>query len=162
MLRCLWKAVVGLWPATAIAPIAHVAAEMGISRACASKWVNRFHSFGELGLEDRSSMPRRQSTATPAGVVSRIEAMPPQRKWFAAWIAFELHSQEAAIRRHTVSRHLGLWDSTDAGLSISTGTSTGSRSCIVASRPDHMVDVDVKEVGRIPDNVPASAPKTSR
>ncbi|WP_157181779.1 helix-turn-helix domain-containing protein, partial [Nocardia testacea] len=34
-------------------PIAHVAAEMGISRQCASKWVNRFRRFGELGLLDR-------------------------------------------------------------------------------------------------------------
>ena len=34
-------------------PIAHVAAEMGISRACASKWVNRFRQFGEIGLLDR-------------------------------------------------------------------------------------------------------------
>ncbi len=32
-------------------PIAHVAAEMGISRACASKWVNRFRRFGEVGLQ---------------------------------------------------------------------------------------------------------------
>ncbi|AFC44655.1 transposase [Mycobacterium intracellulare ATCC 13950] len=30
---------------------------MGISRACASKWVNRFRRFGELGLYDRSSAP---------------------------------------------------------------------------------------------------------
>jgi transposase-like protein len=35
-------------------PIAHVAAEMGISRACASKWVNRFRRHGDLGLLDRS------------------------------------------------------------------------------------------------------------
>ncbi|WP_156892957.1 helix-turn-helix domain-containing protein, partial [Actinokineospora enzanensis] len=31
-------------------PIAHVAAEMGISRQCASKWVNRHRRFGEAGL----------------------------------------------------------------------------------------------------------------
>ena len=42
-------------------PIAHVAAEMGISRACASKWVNRFRMFGEVGLEDRASIPRTTS-----------------------------------------------------------------------------------------------------
>jgi hypothetical protein len=29
-------------------PIAHVAAEMGISRACASKWVNRHRQFGAV------------------------------------------------------------------------------------------------------------------
>jgi transposase-like protein len=50
-------------------PIAHVASEMGISRACASKWVNRYRRHGELGLVDRSSVPRRQPTATGAEVV---------------------------------------------------------------------------------------------
>ncbi|MGX1675319.1 leucine zipper domain-containing protein [Streptomyces sp. NPDC055400] len=43
-------------------PIAHVAAEMGISRACASKWVNRFRRHGDLGLLGRSSPPHRQPT----------------------------------------------------------------------------------------------------
>lgn len=33
-------------------PIAHVAVEMGISRSCASKWVNRYRQFGEAGLID--------------------------------------------------------------------------------------------------------------
>ena len=57
-------------------PIAHVTAEMGISRQCASKWVNRYRQFGELGLADRSSAPRHQPTATPAAVVvARIEWM---------------------------------------------------------------------------------------
>ncbi|SDS02496.1 leucine-zipper of insertion element IS481 [Brevibacterium sandarakinum] len=42
-------------------PIAHVAAEMGISRACASKWVNRWRTHGEIGLLDEpwsDPMPR--------------------------------------------------------------------------------------------------------
>jgi transposase-like protein len=47
-------------------PIAHVAAEMGISRVTASKWVNRYRRYGKLGLVDRSSAPARQPTATPA------------------------------------------------------------------------------------------------
>ena len=41
-----------------IRPVAHVAAEMGISRVTASKWVNRYRRYGELGLLDRSSAPR--------------------------------------------------------------------------------------------------------
>ncbi|GAB3561835.1 IS481 family transposase [Amycolatopsis endophytica] len=45
-------------------PIAHVAAEMGISRACASKWVNRYRQFGAVGFADRSSAPRTQPAAT--------------------------------------------------------------------------------------------------
>ena len=33
--------------------ISHVAAEMGIARACASQWVNRWRRHGELDLHDR-------------------------------------------------------------------------------------------------------------
>ena len=56
-------------------PIAHVAAEMGISRACASKWVNRWRKHGHVGLLDRSSTPRCQPIATEPVVVQKIEAM---------------------------------------------------------------------------------------
>lgn len=65
-------------------PIAHVAAEMGISRACASKWVNRFRMFGEPGLEDRASTPHHQPTATTAAVVAQIEGLRRTRKWSAS------------------------------------------------------------------------------
>ena len=34
-------------------PIAHVAAEMGISRQCASTWVNRYRKYGDLGIQDQ-------------------------------------------------------------------------------------------------------------
>jgi hypothetical protein len=48
---------------------------MGISRATASKWVNRYQAkFGELGLLDRSSAPVRQPTATLGETVARIES----------------------------------------------------------------------------------------
>lgn len=46
-------------------PIAHVAAEMGISRHCAGKWVNRHRRHGETGLADQPSVPHHQPTATP-------------------------------------------------------------------------------------------------
>ncbi|WP_369268517.1 helix-turn-helix domain-containing protein, partial [Streptomyces harbinensis] len=35
-------------------PVAHVAAEMGISRPTAHKWVRRWRAEGEVGLVDRS------------------------------------------------------------------------------------------------------------
>ncbi|MFD7278642.1 helix-turn-helix domain-containing protein [Streptomyces sp. NPDC059862] len=56
-------------------PIAHVAAEMGISRSCASKWVNRYRRYGATGLLDRPSTPHHQSASTPDMVVSRIEEL---------------------------------------------------------------------------------------
>jgi transposase len=38
-------------------PAAHVAAEMGVSRATAYKWLRRFDCEGEAGFEDRTSRP---------------------------------------------------------------------------------------------------------
>lgn len=67
-------------------PTAHVAAEMGISRATASKWVNRHRQFGELGLQDRSSTPLRQPTSMAGSVVARIEWMRREHKWSASRI----------------------------------------------------------------------------
>lgn len=132
-------------------PIAHVAAEMGISRACASKWVNRFRRFGELGLLDRSCAPYRQPTATPAEVVTEIEAMRRTRKWSAARIAFELGSRGITISRRTVSRHLVALGLNRRRFIDPTGESNRAPRPIVARRPGHMVHVDVKKVGRIPD-----------
>jgi transposase-like protein len=39
-------------------PVSHVAKELGVSRQCAHRWVNRFRAEGAAGLEDRSSRPR--------------------------------------------------------------------------------------------------------
>lgn len=36
-------------------PIAHVAAEAGVSRQCLSKWKARYDELGEVGLLDRAS-----------------------------------------------------------------------------------------------------------
>lgn len=87
-------------------PIAHVAAEMGISRACASKWVNRYREFGELGLLDRPSTPHHQPTATPAEMVTRIETLRRDKKWSSRRIALELSAEGTRISVRTVSRHL--------------------------------------------------------
>lgn len=76
-------------------PISHVAAEMGISRATASKWANRYRDFGDLGLLDRSSAPLRQPTATDGAVIQHIVMMRRDKKWPASRIAFELQ-QEAS------------------------------------------------------------------
>lgn len=61
-------------------PTARVAAEMGISRHCASKWVNPYRRFGEPGLTDRSSALHHQPTATPVEVVARIKVMRKGKK----------------------------------------------------------------------------------
>ncbi|MFE3289939.1 integrase core domain-containing protein [Rhodococcus sp. NPDC059234] len=99
-------------------PIAHVAAEMGISRACARKWVGRYGQFGDLGHLDRSSAPHRQGIT---------------------------------ISRRTVSRHLAHLGLNQRRFIDPNGESNRDARKIVARHPGHMVHVDVKKVGRIPD-----------
>jgi transposase-like protein len=53
-------------------PIAHIAHEMGISRATASRWWSRYQQLGEAGLIDRPSMPYHSPHRTPAQVERRI------------------------------------------------------------------------------------------
>lgn len=132
-------------------PIAHVAAEMGISRACASKWVNRYRRHGELGPHDRSSTPHRQPTATPGEVVERIEQMRRNHKWSAGRIAFELSQTVHAVSRRTITRHLAHLGLSRRRFIDPDGHTTRKPRTITARRPGHMVHIDVKKVGRIPD-----------
>ncbi|MFA7431727.1 MAG: IS481 family transposase [Rhodospirillaceae bacterium] len=132
-------------------PIAHVAAEMGISRACASKWVARYRQFGELGLLDRPSVPRRQPTATPAAVVARIEALRRERKFSARRITLELATEGINVSVRTVSRHLVHLGLNRRRFIDPTGQANRAPRKITARWPGHMVHVDIKKVGRIPD-----------
>ncbi len=132
-------------------PIAHVAAEMGISRATASKWVNRYKQFGELGLLDRSSAPARQPTATPGRIVNRIEAMRREHKWSASRIAFELNSEGTPISRRTITRLLAQLGLNRRRFIDPNGETNRQPQQITAERPGHMIHIDVKKVGRIPD-----------
>src|SRR5258707_4700529 len=58
---------------------------MGISRACASKWVNRWRRHGELGLHDRPSTPHHSPDATPAWVIERIETWRREKRREKKW-----------------------------------------------------------------------------
>lgn len=74
-------------------PIAHVAAEASASRACLSKWKNRYDRSGEAGLHDRASDPHASPTQTPPEVGTRIEELRRKHKWSAARIALEFASE---------------------------------------------------------------------
>lgn len=132
-------------------PIAHVASEMGISRACASKWVNRWRRYGDAGLLDRSPSPHRSPNATPAWVFDKIETWRREHKCSAQRIADELANVGFSINRRTVTRHLtrlglGKRKFIDPG-----GDSNRKPGKITARWPGHMVHLDVKKVGRIPE-----------
>ena len=132
-------------------PIAHVAAEMGISRACASKWVNRWRRHGDLGLLDRSSTPHNSPNATPVWVIEQIESWRREKKWSAARITHELTDQGFKINRRTVTRHLSRLGLSHRRFLDPCGDSNRQPGTITARWPGHMAHLDVKKVGRIPD-----------
>jgi transposase len=132
-------------------PIAHVAAEMGISRATASKWVNRYRRHGELGLVDHSSVPARQPTATSGQLVAEIELMRREHKWSASRIAFELHQGGVSVSRRTITRLLAQLGLNRRRFIDPNGENNREPQKITAKRPGHMVHIDVKKTGRIPE-----------
>jgi transposase len=124
---------------------------MGVSRACASKWVNRWRRFGEAGLQDRSSVPRRSPGATPTWVTAQVETWRRDHKWSAQRITDELADAGFKINRRTITRHLSrLGLGQRRSLDPSGETNRVPRK-IIARWPGHMVHIDVKKVGRIPE-----------
>ncbi|PFG33040.1 IS481 family transposase [Sanguibacter antarcticus] len=132
-------------------PIAHVAAEAGVARATVTKWVRRYAEHGELALVDVFSAPRSQPTRTAQEVVERIEDLRRTHKWTARQIHLELVREGHQISPVTVSRWLRrLGISRRRDIDPSGATNRVVRK-IVARYPGHMVHLDVKKVGRIPD-----------
>jgi transposase InsO family protein len=126
-------------------PVAHVAEEMGISRATAYKWWSRFRAHGWGGLEDRSSRPRRCPHQTPRSVERRIELLRRRFKLGPVRIGWRLGMAASTV--HRVLVRLGLnrlsWFDRPTGRVI--------RRRIEMSRPGELVHVDTKRLGRIPD-----------
>jgi transposase InsO family protein len=76
------------------------AAEHGVSRQCAAKWVRRYREGGLAALQDRNSRPHRLPRCSPAAVVERVEQLRRERKT-GVQIA-----QLTGLSRATVSRIL--------------------------------------------------------
>ncbi|WP_102936094.1 IS481 family transposase [Streptomyces malaysiensis] len=125
-------------------PIAHVAAEMGISRATAHKWLRRWRAEGEAGLHDRSSRPHRTPHRTPAAVEDRVCRLRQDRKLGPARIGPILGLPVSTVHR-VLARH-GL--NRLAFLDRPTGQVIRRYE---RNRPGELVHVDVKKLGRIPD-----------
>ena len=132
-------------------PIAHVAAEAGISRACLSKWTARYDADGEEGLIDRSSTPFARPTQLAPAVVDLIETWRREHTWTARQIARELGAAGHQASVATVGRwlvRLGINRRKDLDPDGSSNREVGT---ITTRFPGHMVHLDVKKVGRIPD-----------
>ena len=124
-------------------PIAHVAAEMGVSRQTASKWWHRYCEAGEVGLVDRRSTPG----ATPGRLAQRLErriiGLRVNRRWGPAMIAAHLRLVASTVWR--VLKRFGISRLRD--LDPPTGRIIRRYEKTV---PGELVHVDVKKFGKIP------------
>jgi transposase InsO family protein len=126
------------------APIAHVAAAMGISRRCASKWWYRYLELGLDGLHDRSSRPRRSPTRTSPRVEERICRRRRADKVGPDRLAIRLGLPASTIYRVLVRNDLRRLDHMDRP------TAAPIRR-YERTRPGELVHVDVKKLGRMLD-----------
>jgi transposase InsO family protein len=131
--------------------IAHAAKAQGISRQCASRWVNRFRAEGKIGLYDRSSRPHSCPHRTPAEVEDRIVRLRREQRRGQDWIGPELgvaaRTVARVLRRHRVP-YLRECDPMTGEVIRASRTSTVRYE---RDRPGELVHVDVKKIGKIPD-----------
>lgn len=131
-------------------PVAHVAAELGVSRQCAHRWVRRFDAQGWAGLHDRSSRPRTVAARTPASVEERVVACRRAQRRGPAFIAAATGVPErtvSRILRRAGEPVLAICDPL-TGQVIRAGKATAVR--YERDRPGELVHVDVKKLGKIP------------
>jgi len=131
-------------------PVAHVAKELGISRQCAHRWVNRFRAEGEPGLADRSSRPRSSPTRTPALLEARVVALRREQRRGQDWLGPELGVAARTVSRILRRHHMAYLCECDplTGELIRASKTTGIR--YEHDHPGSLVHTDVKKLGRIP------------
>ena len=124
--------------------IAHVAAEMGVSRPTAYTWWHRWQAEGVTGLLDRSSRPHRCPHRTPAAVEGEIVALRTTLKRGPVGIGLQLGVPAWTVHRVLCRSALNRlrWLDRPTGRVIRR---------IHTQRPGEQVDVDLKKLGRIPD-----------
>jgi len=130
---------------------AHIAAAMGCSRRCVSKWIRRWQDEGDAGLVDRSSRPHRSPSRTAPEVEVQIVRLRTQQRLGRDRIAARV-----PVSPRTVSRVLArlqapalrLLDPMTGAL-IRSSKQTAVR--YERDRPGELVHMDVKKLGRIPD-----------
>lgn len=130
---------------------AHVAAELGVSRSCAYRWVRRYLDKGPAGLVDLSSRPHRCPRHTAAEVEAKVIELRRTTRRGQDWIGPELglpaRTVSAILRRHQMPYLRDCDPLTGAVIRASKTTALRYER----ARPGELIHMDVKKIGRIPD-----------
>lgn len=132
-------------------PVAHVAAEMGISRQTASRWWRRFRAEGPAGLVDRSSVARTHPARTPACVETRVRiARMLTRRGpvtIGRLVGLPASTVGRVLHRHRTPRLADCDPVTGQVIRVT----RRSANRYEHPHPGSLIHVDVKKLGRIPD-----------
>lgn len=124
-------------------PVAHAAAQIGISRDRAYVWWHRYRAEGLAGLEDRSSRPHHSPTKTQLKLERRIVSLRINKGLGPARIAGIISTPPSTVHRVLVRHGLNRLDHLDRV------TKEPVRR-FEMSRAGELIHLDVKKVPRIP------------
>lgn len=131
--------------------VAHVAAEMGISRTTAWRWWRRFREQGVVGLIDQSSIARSHPRRTGSCVETRVRIMRHLTRRGPVFIAGKLGLQASTVGRVLRRHQVPLLREIDPVTGTVIRATRRSARRYEHPHPGSLIHVDVKKLGRIPD-----------
>lgn len=135
--QLLVQRVAGGWP------VAHVAEQLGSSRATAYKWVRRYQVEGEPGLLDRSSRPHRSPRRLSDAAEAEILAARARWRYGPDRLGPLLGRPPSTVHRVLARRGFSRLRDADRV--------TAAPVRYVACHPGALLHQDHKKLGRIPD-----------
>jgi len=124
-------------------PVAHVADQLGISRATGYKWVRRYRTEGQTGLLDRTSRPKRSPRRLNEAAEAEILAVRAATRYGPDRLGPLLGRPRSTVHRVLTRRGFNRLHDADRV--------TTAPVRYVACHPGALVHQDHKKLGRIPE-----------
>jgi len=131
--------------------VAHVAAEMGISRTTAWRWWRRFRENGQIALVDRSSVARSHPKRTSPCGETRVRIMRELTRRGPVFIANRLGMHASTVGRVLRRHGVPLLRELDPVTGTKIRAQRRSANRYEHDYPGSLIHIDVKKLGRIPD-----------
>jgi transposase InsO family protein len=132
-------------------PQSHVAKELGVSRQCVARWVQRFRVEGPQGLRDRSSRPRHSPAETPDRVRTRLLEVRTRERLGPPELAVRFGVSASTASRIIARAGLPKLFQLDPVTGIQIRASRRTQLRYERAAPGDLIHIDVKKLGRIPE-----------